>query len=264
MTTTDERVTAFHYKNDFATMRANGASYQEIGDEYGYTREMIRQVLADVPGVEDAWKIAQRQERQELADEVAEWLLVNGPVMRSVVMETFDLSMSQLAAMTTDFALPSYLILIDSKTRPLDYTEADIVRSLKRVWKRVKKDDPTAEGMAHVAYETHRGAEDPSSALLISRYGWNAICEKAGVTPGHATRPLDSYSTAWDDEDILDAVAEYVRESLAAKERPAYVGYDRWQRGRDYAPSGSHVRNRMRYLGLGTWPEILGAALNRD
>jgi hypothetical protein len=44
-------------------------------------------------------------------------------------------------------------------------------------------------------------------------------------------------------------------------ERPSYGRYDRWQREHADAPSGTTIRNRGKLIGLGTWPDVIAAAM---
>ena len=110
-------------------------------------------------------------------------------------------------------------------------------------------------------YERLRRTDDPSAALLVGRYGWENACEKFGVPSGESWRPKASYTSRWTDEDIVKSVYEYVLHSRALREKPSYLGYDRWQQHDPDAPSGTLVRNRMRALGLRTWPAVVENAV---
>jgi len=79
-----------------------------------------------------------------------------------------------------------------------------------------------------------------SSARLIQRFGsWNAACTAAGL-PTNAGRT--AYRRSWSREQLLGAVAEYLRSEGATG---SYTGYDAWSRQTAGAPSGQTVRNYL-------------------
>ena len=95
---------------------------------------------------------------------------------------------------------------------------------------------------------------------MVARFGWQNICDHAGVPAGPALRPKDTYIRRWSTNDLLFWVALYLEDSQSSGTRPTYNGYDIWQRAHADAPSGATLRNRMREIGVAAWNEILAAA----
>ena len=135
---------------------------------------------------------------------------------------------------------------------------------MRAAWAEEQRINPAATGLSHSRYDKLRGPGDPSGPLVVSRYGWAAICGEAGVPSGPSMRDPGSYSSTWTEDDILDWVERYVQHCGEVKVRPSFVGYEEWQLTAVGAPSGSTVRNRLRDAGLRTWPEIAMAAVNRS
>ena len=82
---------------------------------------------------------------------------------------------------------------------------------------------------------------------------WRAALDEAGVP---AMEPARSYQSAWTDEEILQAVAEYLADTSTTG---AYSGWDPWRRAtKANAPSAQTLRNRF-----GSWSEVKAQALSR-
>jgi Sigma-70, region 4 len=261
MTTTTTGVTsAADLADEFLAMRKAGHTYQEIGDRYGVSYERVRQVLV-ADGRADAFtRTAARRERVDEIAEITTWLHANGPVARNRVLERFELTTQQLNGLVAE-GVPGYLILTARRSVPPTFSPDDIRDALQRAWTELQAVNPTATGLSHVMYERVRRATDPSAALLVGRYGWENACRKYGIPSGETWREKSSYTSRWSDEDILAAVRDYVNYAMTLREKPSYLGYDRWQQEDKNIPSGTLVRNRMRVLGLRTWPDVVETAL---
>ena len=68
------------------------------------------------------------------------------------------------------------------------------------------------------------------------------------------------YRREWLPEQLLAVVRRYLRHADHSGERPTYLGYERFQRLHADLPSGTTVRNRLREVGLDSWPVIVTAA----
>jgi len=94
----------------------------------------------------------------------------------------------------------------------------------------------SAERYEHV----WRDYDGVSSARLIQRFGsWNAACTAAGL-PTNAGRT--AYRRGWSQEQLVAAVADYLRSDGASG---SYAGYDEWARATADAPSANTVRNNL-------------------
>lgn len=245
---------------EWAELRSSGLTYREIGQRYGYSHERVRQVIAHLNLPDPA-----ESRRRQRADEIASWLHANGPAPLSRLAEELgvtDRSVVHLAKMVPG-VIPLHLAILSSRPTVNHYRDDQLIEALREVSGRLPQNRRT-RGMSHQRYEEHRRADQPSAAVVINRLGtWETACETAGIESGGWMRPKESYGTRWSETDLLAAVAEYAQHAAAAGAKPTYSGYDVFQRSREHLPSGTTVRNRMRSLGVGTWPEIMDRALGR-
>ena len=246
---------------EFIELRDQGLTLRQIGDRYGLSYERIRQILAGHDPMKDPnWRSAPDRERDERREQITAWLVENGPVGREALRQRFDLPESELALMVSE-GLPDRYILMTARRKDQEFSLDDILRAVRRAWDAARETNPDATGLSHVRYDELRGMSDPSGPLIVSRYGWDAICEIAGVPSGQSSRPKRSYRSDWTDDDILRFVARWVETATAEGVRATYNGYDEWQKGVEDAPSGATVRNRLRLIGLGTWASIVAASV---
>lgn len=251
--------TADDLRDEFVKLRKAGFSYRAIGEKFGLSHERVRQVTVKGEDPSEWSRKPSRDKRQDLIEEIASWLDENGPVARDTVLSHFELSSSRLTQLIAE-GLPSHQMLVTSRPNDVQFSDEEIDKALRRAWAEVQRLNPGATGLSHVMYERVRQGSDPSSSLLVARFGWEHACKAAGVPSGFSMRPKSSYATRWTDEQILAKVAEYVEVCAEARKRPSYLGYDRWQQWDSEAPSGTLVRNRMRDAGIKTWPDIVMTA----
>lgn len=250
-------------KEDFVKMRGEGYSYREIGEKFDFSHERIRQIIADDPRVNSTRPSQVR--RMELAAKLKEFLLEHGPIPRDELLAKFGINDRQLTYISShDADFPRHLIILARRSTTDQYSDTEIKVALQRVWAVLETTNPGQPGMSHVMYDRYRDVDnDPSPARLISRYDtWENVCKFAGVPSGYTYRPKASYSSAWTDDELFEILRRYIAEVSARGERPSYGRYDRVQR--DYAdmPSGTTMRNRLKQLGLNTWPDVIAAAIS--
>lgn len=252
---------ASDYVGEWSDLRAQGLSYREIAERYGFSHERVRQVVGHLQIPSPA-----KTRQHARAHEIAEWLETNGPIPLSRLQSELGVTERQLIsyAKKVPGVIPLHLVILNSRPTVTRYSRADLVAALREVWSRVPVTDRIA-GLSHTTYDRLRRRDQPSSAQAINRLGrWEIACEAAGISSGTWTRPKETYASRWSEEDLLDIVATYTRRAGALGVKPTYLGYERYQLGRDDLPSGTTVRNRMRASGLGTWPAILERALGRS
>jgi hypothetical protein len=250
---------AIEHYDDFVRLRKAGHSYREIGLKFGLSHERVRQILVAGGEVDEFARTPSRSRRREQIEEITEWLEAEGPVERNRVLEKFGITSNRLNSLIAE-GVPSHLILMSARETKVQFTD-DVVRdALHRAWAELQRVNPKATGLSHVMYERLRRMDDPSSPLLVSRYGWENACSEFGVPAGETWRPKASYTSRWTDEELLEFVRAYTADCRVSEERPSYLGFERWQQLRPEAPSGTLVRNRMRERGIRTWPEVVVAA----
>lgn len=248
------------HKSEFVKMRKAGYTYRDIGAHFGISHERVRQILSEDGGA-GAWaRTPAAEKRKKEIEAISRWLEEHGPVERDALIEHFGITAARLTTLVTE-GLPSHLILISGRDTTPQFTDAEVADALRRAWAELLASNPGATGLSHVMYERLRRSDDPSSALLVARYGWEGACRMFEVPHGESWRPKSSYTSRWTDNDVLTWVKEYAVSRRAEGARPSYLGYERWQQGRADAPSGTLVRNRMREAGLMTWPQIVSAAM---
>ena len=252
-------VSAESLRDEFITMRKAGFSYRAIGMKFGLSHERVRQVLVADGEPSDWARTPVRVARKAQIAEIDAWLEEHGPVSRDEVIEKFGLTRSKMTQLIAE-GLPSHQMLMNALETTPHFSDEQVVEAVRVAWRELQVVNPRSTGISHVMYERIRRTDDPSAAILVSRYGWERVCELAGVPAGHAWRPKDSYTTRWTDEEILARVADYARAALDEGTRPSYLGYERFQQLDENFPSGTLVRNRMRAIGLATWPQVVMTA----
>jgi hypothetical protein len=241
-------------RDEFIAMRLDGATYREIGAKHSLSHERVRQIIGDVEGLDRA--SVRETRRQAVVDRVLEHLRANGPTRRSELLVSLGMTQKEWREIASE--IPRSLLLAESGHTADYFTDDDIRESLQTAWGRVQTLEPGTEGLSRAAYDSLRRSDEISGPRVVARYGsWIEACTSNDVPHGAVMRPSSSYTTQWDDEDLLLGVAEYVKECVAEKRTITYLGYDLWQRDYPEHASGTLVRNR---LGL-SWAEIVDAAI---
>jgi hypothetical protein len=123
------------------------------------------------------------------------------------------------------------------------YSDADIEQALKRVSAKIPGP------ISVTRYENNRLATEPSSALLIQRFGsWRSACGFAKVETYPASR---SYKSQHSQAEVIKLVKIY----LAQQTKPSYKGFADWLKAQPAAPSAQTCRNLV-----GSWQQLLDSA----
>ena len=239
-------------------MRERDVSWADIGAYFGISRQATIARYSD----RIAYKpnpVGSRAARiKKMSDNVSDYMELEGPVTRQMVLDKFDLTPSDYIVLD----LPKHLIISPAKRNSSDWTDAEICAQLRQAFRDKKAQVSGATYLGSADYDLWhadkpRGEVISLPGLSVRFGGWAASCELAGIPYGKANR---KYTRKWDRQECLRAVADYIDECYEAKIRPTYGGYDLMQRRHPEYPSGSTVRNTVR---MG-WIDIVTAAVQPD
>jgi hypothetical protein len=234
-------------------MRAEGRALAEIGEEFGVSRERVRQILAEMDGPSAADARAARVKfreagERELEANIRRWLEEHGPATPMDVATGIGSTADRVGRrwprdMTSHRLQP--------RTAHETWTDIEIFDQIRRA--------ATFEFPVRIAMyeELIRLGEvsGPSTGRITQRFGsWSRACELAGVESAKA--PRAEYQSVWTDADLLGFVREYLLDPTSPG---TYAGFDHWSRNRADSPSAQTVRNR-----LGHWTDVKIKALREQ
>lgn len=235
-------------------MRQSGHAWRDIGNRLGMSYESARILANAYEQLATDGRLAR----------ITAWMSANAPTQKSTVADEFGLTPDELRVLPHIFD-PS-LFILDRVPRADTFTEDQMIESVQRAWANLQRSEPSAKGLSHKSYNRIRRVDDPSTATLLLRYeSWTDICRAAAVPPGKGARSR-VYSRQWDDDALLDAVADYLDDCIATGARPTYMGYDAWQRLDPARPSGATLRQRLAKRHTGAyrgWSDIAAEAAKR-
>ena len=237
---------------EMVAMRDEGATLEEIGDQFGITRERARQILAKANATgADELRARRSQERESedraLTESIRQDVRENPGATRTEIAGRLGVHRrSVVRLLPADVAA---LVVEDKTGAPTSKWSDDAIVAAVR---QAATYEYPLSGVAYQRLVTLGEVTGPSRALVHKRLGsWTRACELAGVEPDRAAHA--GYQSRWTDADLLGYVATYLRKAGSAG---TYAGYIAWARDQTGAPSGPSIRNR-----LGGWGEIKRAAL---
>jgi hypothetical protein len=236
--------------------RWRGHTLDEIGAEFGVTRERVRQLLKKHGGpsaqeIRDhraaAARCAELARKEAVSRTLRDTLDGRGPLTMAEMVEATGLEASVVSKhWPADLA---HLRLWGTGARESRWTDEDICGALQQA--AVYEFPLTA-----TAYSELRQVgqiSGPSVPLIGQRFGtWRGACEVAGVVAGDpSTR---GYESMWTDEDLLQIARAYLMDPSG----PHSAGrFDEWKRAN--APDGPSAQTlRKRF---GSWTEVKRRAL---
>ena len=242
-----------------AQAHSDGATLQEIADQWGVTKERVRQILKMQGRTKkDKGPTDWRRGDADAAAEVAEWLKGNGPVTREELFERFPGARRRLKEWRQTGLVPPGLVVANHLPfKGKQYTEEEIRASLRRVWESLGR----PPSMSAAAYDRARGDGDASPALITTRSGWNKTLTEAGVP---VNTPIRSYRTSWTPQQTLRWIGVWQRTVEVDGGPSSYATYSDWAKRTAGAPSGPTARNILRATGISNWIDIVIAAKKLD
>jgi hypothetical protein len=259
---------------DIFAARLDGLTLDEIGKNYGVTRERIRQVIEKRLAKAEKYtstidfdlrekfelrlndnkaapKILEQQQRAKIEIEA-----------RKIIESFPGISWEELSIKLNvgKEVLPR---LLDKNTKKFvfsehrannnksEFTDEDILEALRLAEafespiNRNLYDSLVSRGLIHA----------PGSQTVMHRFGtWNKACQLANVSYNESVRA--SYETLWEKEEILDYLIEFLKNRTYGE---GVQSYDEWRiETLSNAPSGAHLRNIF-----DTWINAKNEALSK-
>lgn len=203
-----------------------GRTLESVGEEYDMTRERVRQIVKrEAPGFDVRRARSARATQRRAAVEAK----------RRAALEGYRRSHAPQRGKSG-----------------LEWSEAEMLMCMREMFE--------THGPLSISKwrAISRGELVPSAALYVSRFGsWNEAKRRAGLTATNA-RPLSTYHPQYSDDELIDAVATFLRSANTDHGWFGAQHYDRWRQEHG-GPSLSLLRVR-----LGRWSTIKARAIARN
>lgn len=232
--------------------RLEGKTLEQVGSQFGLTRERVRQLLAKHGGPTRS-EVGELRARRNLERANADTSKI-----REILEKAGPMSLADVATATG--IAPEHVLglwpaeLERMRLRPVSWiasvwSDEEILRAIV--------DASTYEfPLTSSAYKelVRVGQVDgPSLPRVTQRFGtWATACDAAGVEHGQTMR---SYQSKWADQDLLDYAREFFLSPGKAKSPGAYTEWKKVHA--PDGPSGMTLRNRF-----GSWTTIKVRALS--
>lgn len=247
---TPERVAAM------IELRRNGRTLDEVGKQFGVTRERVRQLMLKYGGP-DSTSVRQAQMEKVQSEEQVRGGVVSSTV-RDVLSSSGPLSLDEVASATGIEAAEvarhwpaelAHLRLWGANGTESRWSDDEIMEAIRGA--AVYEFPLTANAYGRLLAVGQ--IQGPSVPRIGQRYGsWTAACKAAGVTAGRAVR--NNYESRWSDQDLADIVRQYLLDPGVPNSANRF---DEWKRENvPDGPSFQTVRNRF-----GSWTEAKRRAL---
>lgn len=238
-----------------ASLYAGGLTMQTIAEEFGLSRERVRQILS-AQGVESR-SVSQTNDAAYM-----KWAEQYGDLVNQMFSET-------LSIRATIEAMPDHHS--SWVRRLLDGRKHEAVRTntVKKFWTEERLlavlVDASADGVLTIPrYQrwrtsgvTFEGRIPPTHAVIVWTFGsWNSALDRAGLMSSdrHNNRV---YRRTWSIDDAHAAVRAYSLQVTSQGKRPTFAGYSEWSSANPGHPSGTYIR----VLTNKSWAELLRQAM---
>jgi len=249
----EEQLAIRNRNREMADLRSAGKSLEEIGTQYGVTRERVRQILEKIGGptrqdVKALRESIKSDKLEEIKGRAIELVKSKPGLTIWEVADQLEVSTTEVFGMLSNQEIN--VLAKPLRSGNLKWSDDEVVKILQEA---ATLEFPlTVAAYAKLLEDGYlRG---PSAARIVQRFrSWQAACDLAGVEAGKRTRPLDL--SRWTNEDLYVAVIHYLR---LPQSTGAATDYDSWASGQDDVPSMGTLRNR-----LGSWNQIRNDAIGR-
>ncbi len=235
-------------------LRATGLTLDDIGSEFGLTRERVRQIVVKCggPEFEEYCRELQQTELASLEQEhelIRDYVRVRPGITRDEIAHHFQIPSEQVLGHLSKFELKLVLGSRPAFDASRFWTDEKILDAL-RLAQTYHYPLKTSHYQALVDLGEIKG---PSVALIASRFKtWKQACIAAGV---EYVESFTSYSITWTRDELLSILGNYLVD-------PGTTGtgsdYNRWRdAASDRVPSLAQLR-----LILGHWSQACDEALS--
>jgi len=239
--------------------RWQGLTLDEIGAEFGVTRERVRQLLKKHGGptaVEirelraSEARSAQRAHEEAIAGAIRGVLDARGPMTVAEMTEATNLDAGDVSKCWPKEL--GHLRLHSSGTYESRWSDEEILDAIRDA---ALYEFPLTTS-AYAELLSQGQITGPSTPRISQRFGsWTAACDAAGVVAGQTMR--SHYESRWSDDDLLRIVRQYLLDLEAPS---SAAGFDEWKRTcAPDGPSFQTLRNRF-----GSWTEVKRRALAQE
>jgi hypothetical protein len=236
-------------------LRTQGATLQEIGDEFALTRERVRQLLKKHGGPTTAVVRAAQEARTRAAEEdraahvgnaIRATLNEGGPMSAEAVARAAALELDEVSRFWPRDLEHMRLWRGHSDSR---WSDDEVLAAIREA--ALYEFPLTANAYSNLVSVGQ--IQGPSLPRIGQRFGsWTAACDAASVVPGQTMR--GNYESRWSDDDLLQIVKQYLVDPDAPNSANRF---DEWKRAHvPDGPSFQTLRNRF-----GTWTEVKRQAL---
>ena len=234
-------------------LRRQGLTLDQIGQEFGLTREAVRQVIQRHDGppassVRSKKLSAKQAKTRSISRQIRRYIENHPGCSPDEICNSIDAD-NELVISLIPSDLRRFVVFERQVAESSDAQEAalDGIRAAATYeWplSSVRFDELIRLGEISA----------PSSVRVTQLFGtWSSACEAAGVESLVAVR--DNYQSRWTDQDLLNFVADYLRSPGASG---TFSDLERWLGDIPEGPSGQTLRNR-----LGTWNRLKRLVLER-
>lgn len=238
-------------------LRLAGLGLDEIGREWGMTRERVRQILLQNGGptsdeVVAARHAAEADRRDRDEKTVVEYLSAHPGADPIRVSQELGWPNSRVTA-----AIPQrmkHLLRSTKVEQTFSWTDEEVAGILQAAAEihDLADDAPLTGSMYDVVKEDLDGPSRPTISKMFG--SWNEALAAAGLATSTKGRPKSSRYT---EQQVWDYVIAYLLDPSVLN--PTYAGYDEWHRTHEpAAPSAPYLRLR-----LGPWSYVRSEAFRR-
>jgi len=244
----------------------DGVSLNEIGVNFGFTRERARQILKKF-GV--STRIIKRQigvresaNQEHLAQSIDAWVTTHPGCRLPEVSSALNISESDVLILCPK-ETQGLLLGLRKKKNPekyRTYSRTQILDALRQAFDlrnpsmsmySVSETLPLT-GPFYDKQRSEGAVRGPSQARILQVFGtWKAACEEADVPCVEAVR--DFYELRWSDYELIGQVAEFISNSNSR----SVASFEAWCRLDDSRASFGTIRNQ-----IGDWSEACELALH--